>query len=64
MLVYPVEFELDTNGTVLVTFPDVPEAVTFGDDEKRRKISGNRYADRHVLRVHGRPADDSHAQPS
>lgn len=33
MLVYPVQFELDTNGTVLVTFPDVPEAVTFGDDE-------------------------------
>lgn len=33
MLIYPVHFELDTNDTVLVTFPDVPEAVTFGDDE-------------------------------
>ena len=33
MLIYPVELTLDDNGTVLVTFPDVPEAVTFGDDE-------------------------------
>lgn len=30
---YPVEFTPDDNGTVMVTFPDVPEALTFGDDE-------------------------------
>lgn len=29
---YPVTLEPDDNGTVLVTFPDVPEAHTFGDD--------------------------------
>lgn len=30
---YPVILEPDTNKTILVTFPDVPEAVTHGDDE-------------------------------
>ena len=33
MLSYPVELTPDDNDTVMVTFPDVPEAVTFGDDE-------------------------------
>lgn len=30
---YPAEFTPDDNGTVMVTFPDVPEAVSVGDDE-------------------------------
>jgi antitoxin HicB len=30
---YPVILKNDSNDTVLVTFPDVPEAVTYGDDE-------------------------------
>lgn len=30
---YPVKLERDDNGTVLVSFPDFPEAHTFGDDE-------------------------------
>ena len=29
---YPVNLTSDDNGTVMVTFPDVPEAVTFGED--------------------------------
>ena len=29
---YPVVLEPDTNGTILVSFPDLPEAHTFGDD--------------------------------
>jgi antitoxin HicB len=33
MVKYPVILEPDTNGTLLVSFPDVPEAHTFGDDE-------------------------------
>jgi antitoxin HicB len=33
MLQYPVKLIRDTNGTVQVTFPDVPEAHTFGEDE-------------------------------
>lgn len=33
MVRYPVNLEPDDNGTVLVTFPDFPEAHTFGDDE-------------------------------
>ncbi|MBV8841817.1 MAG: type II toxin-antitoxin system HicB family antitoxin [Bryobacterales bacterium] len=28
---YPVTLTRDDNGTILATFPDVPEAVTFGD---------------------------------
>ena len=34
MLRYPVKLQRDTNGTVLVSFPDVPEAHTFGDDRE------------------------------
>jgi antitoxin HicB len=30
---YPVTLTPDTNGTILVTFKDVPEAVTFGESE-------------------------------
>jgi len=33
MLAYPVELEADDNGTVLVTFVDVSEAITFGVDK-------------------------------
>ena len=33
MLRYPVILETDTNQTILVSFPDFPEAHTFGDDE-------------------------------
>jgi antitoxin HicB len=32
VLIYPVTLEPD-EGTILATFPDVPEAITFGDDE-------------------------------
>ena len=32
-MIYPVHLEPDDNETVLATFPDVPEAVTFGEDE-------------------------------
>ncbi len=32
MLRYPVKLERDTNGTILVSFPDLPEAHTFGHD--------------------------------
>jgi len=31
---YPVRLTRDDNDTFLVTFPDVPEAVTFGDTEE------------------------------
>lgn len=30
---YPADLERDDNDTFLVTFPDFPEAVTYGDDE-------------------------------
>ncbi|WP_106858160.1 type II toxin-antitoxin system HicB family antitoxin [Caballeronia novacaledonica] len=33
MLSYPVNLEPDTNNTYLVTFPDIPEALSVGDDE-------------------------------
>ena len=34
MFDYPVHLSRDDNGTVLATFPDVPEAITFGADEE------------------------------
>lgn len=34
MLCYPVILTPDDNNTVMVTFPDIPEAVTFGENEK------------------------------
>lgn len=34
MVQYPVVLTPDTNGTLLVTFPDLPEACTFGEDEQ------------------------------
>jgi len=33
MFNYPVELETDNSGTVLVTIPDLPGAVTFGEDK-------------------------------
>lgn len=33
MLRYPVKLSKDTNGTILVDVPDIPEAHTFGEDE-------------------------------
>lgn len=30
---YPVRLDADDNGTIMVSFPDFPEAVTFGEDE-------------------------------
>lgn len=33
MLTYPVRLKKDTNGSLLVTFPDIPEAATSAHDE-------------------------------
>jgi len=33
MLQYPVKLSRDSNATILVEFPDIPEAHTFGRDE-------------------------------
>ena len=41
MLKYPVVLELDDNGTILVSFPDFPDAHTFGDDETEALLRGN-----------------------
>jgi len=34
MLQYPVKLSRDTNNTILVDVPDIPEAHTFGDDRE------------------------------
>jgi antitoxin HicB len=39
MLDYPVTLTPDDNGTVLVTFADVPEAITFGADEEEALLN-------------------------
>jgi predicted RNase H-like HicB family nuclease len=33
MLAYPVDLQPDSNDTLLVTFPDFPEATAFGEDQ-------------------------------
>lgn len=39
MLTYPYTLTLDTNNTWLVQFPDIPEALTVGDDEQEAGIN-------------------------
>ena len=36
---YPVDLRPDDNSTVLVTFPDVPGAITFGSDEAEALVN-------------------------
>jgi antitoxin HicB len=38
MLRYPVELALDETGAVSASFPDVPEAHTFGEDESEALV--------------------------
>ena len=40
MLQYPVSLEQDSNGTILISFPDVPEAHTYGSEPGRRSCAG------------------------
>jgi antitoxin HicB len=40
MLSYPVNLELDTNNTYLVTFPDIPEAISVGEDKEEALRNG------------------------
>src|SRR5690606_29377953 len=40
MLTYPLTLTGDTNGTFLVQFPDVPEAVTVAEDETEALVNG------------------------
>ncbi|SAL38178.1 Antitoxin HicB [Caballeronia choica] len=39
MLSYPVNLMPDSNGTLLVTFPDIPEAVSVGDEEEEALLN-------------------------
>jgi antitoxin HicB len=38
MVRYPVNLQPDTNDSVLVTFPDFPEAATYGEDEQEALV--------------------------
>lgn len=40
MLSYPYTLTQDTNGSYLVQFPDVPEALTVADDEAEAVVNG------------------------
>lgn len=51
---YPVKLKRDTNGTVLVTFPDFPEAATFGEDNQDALL---RAVDALETAVQGRMSD-------
>ncbi len=50
---YPVKLQ-DDEGTVLVTFPDFPEAITFGEDEEDALL---RAVDALETAIQGRIAD-------
>ncbi len=39
MLIYPVTLTPDDNGTLLVGFPDIPEANSVGDDEQEALLN-------------------------
>ncbi len=39
MLTYPVTLKPDDNGTLLVGFPDIPEANSVGDDEQEALLN-------------------------
>lgn len=39
MLTYPYTLTPDTNGTLLVLFPDFPEAASVGDDEQDAAVN-------------------------
>ena len=39
MLSYPVNLDLDTNNAYLVTFPDIPEAISAGEDKDEAMIN-------------------------
>jgi antitoxin HicB len=54
MLGYPVVLERDDNGTVLVSFPDLPEAHTFG---KTKADALARAADAALTAIEARMAD-------
>ena len=40
MLSYPLTLTPDTNGTFLVQFPDIPEAITVAEDETEALVNG------------------------
>ncbi|WP_417252803.1 type II toxin-antitoxin system HicB family antitoxin [Castellaniella sp.] len=40
MLSYPMTLTPDTNGTFLVQFPDVPEALSVAEDESEALVNG------------------------
>jgi antitoxin HicB len=40
MLGYPVVLKRDTNGQLMVRFPDIPEALSAGDDEADALVMG------------------------
>jgi antitoxin HicB len=39
MLNYPITLHRDTNNSILVGFPDVPEANSVGDDEEQARVN-------------------------
>ena len=70
---YPILLEDDDNGTALVRAPDLPEAVTFGDDRSEALVRAveaietaitGRIADREEIPIPGGVADAWVSLPS
>jgi len=67
MWVYPVKLQEDDNGTYLVTFPDLPDAITFGEshedalekaEDSLREVIAARIAHREEIPLPSSRGDD------
>lgn len=55
MLTYPYTLTPDTNGALLVLFPDFPEAANVGDDEQDAHVNALEALEAFMLGTSQRP---------
>lgn len=72
MLRYPIEIIQDTNNTYLVTFPDIPEAASVGEDIESALIEAEEgleaalefyFDDKRVIPLPSKPKEGQHTVP-
>ena len=61
---YPAEFERDDNDTYLVRFPDIPEAITFGEDVEDALRHAGEALEAAFIHLHGSTPGYSQSQPT
>ena len=72
MLRYPVEIIEDTNGSFLITFPDIPEAASVGEDLEEALLEAEEglavalefyFDDRRTIPLPSKPKDGQYTVP-